>query len=51
MINGLPTLAIKKNVAAMDGIDKKAFSAFLKEEDVDWKNPQDVLKVINYLVK
>lgn len=51
VINGLPTLAIKKNVAAMDGINKKAFAAFLKEADIDWKNPQDVLKVIDYIVE
>ena len=51
VINGLPTLAIKKNVAAMDGVNKKAFSEFLKQEGINWKNPQDVLKVIDYIVE
>lgn len=51
VINGLPTLAIRKNVAAMDGIDKKAFSEFLKVEKINWKDPQDVLKVIDFIVK
>lgn len=51
VINGLPTLAIRKNVAAMDGVDKKAFSEFLKAEKIDWKEPQDMLKVIDYVVK
>lgn len=51
VINGLPTLAIRKNVAAMDGVDKKAFSEFLKTEKINWKDPQDMLKVIDYIVK
>lgn len=51
VIDGLPTLAIRKNVAAMDGVDKKAFSEFLKAEKINWKDPQDMLKVIDFLVK
>ena len=51
VINGLPTLALKKNVSAMDGIDKKAFTEYLKAEKIDWKDPQDLLKVIDYIVE
>ena len=49
VIDGMPVLALRKNVAALEGIDKKAFSAFLKEEKIDWKDPQDLLKVIGYI--
>lgn len=49
VIDGMPVLALRKNVAALEGIDKKAFSAFLKEEKIDWKDPQDLLKVIGYV--
>ena len=51
VINGLPTLALKKNVSAMDGINKKAFTEYLKAEKIDWKDPQDLLKVIDYIVE
>lgn len=51
VINGMPTLAIRKNVAALDGIDKKDFSEFLKKEKIDWKDPQDLLKVIDYIAE
>ena len=51
VINGLPTLALKKNVTSMDGVDKKAFTEYLKAEKIDWKDPQDLLKVIDYIVE
>lgn len=42
--------ADKKNVSALDGLDKKAFKAFLKAEKIKWDEPQDLIKVIEYLV-
>lgn len=41
--------ASKKNVADLDGLDKKAFKAFLKSEDIQWDDPQDLVKVIEYV--
>lgn len=41
--------ANKKSVSAMNGIDKKVFSAFLKSEKIDWKDPQDLIKVVDYV--
>ena len=51
VINGISVPAARKSVAAMEGVDKKEFAAFLKENKIDWKNPQDVLKVIGFVVK
>lgn len=41
--------ASKKNVADLDGLDKKAFKAFLKSEDIQWDDPRDLVKVIEYV--
>ena len=41
--------ADKKSVAALEGMDKKAFNAFLKAEKIRWSNPQDLVKVIEYI--
>ena len=41
--------ASKKNVADLDGLDKKAFKAYLKSEDIQWDDPQDLVKVIEYV--
>ena len=41
--------ASKKNVADLDGLDKKAFKVFLKSEDIQWDDPQDLVKVIEYI--
>lgn len=41
--------ANKKSVAALDGINKKEFSAFLKTEKIQWNEPQDLVKVIDYI--
>lgn len=41
--------ANRKSVAAIDGLDKKAFKAFLKSEDIQWDDPQDLAKVIEYI--
>lgn len=42
--------ANKKSVAALDGLDRKAFSAFLKSEKIEWDEPQDLVKVLDYIV-
>lgn len=41
--------ANKKSVAALEGINKKEFSAFLKMEKIQWNEPQDLIKVIDYI--
>jgi len=41
--------ANKKSVAALEGINKKEFSAFLKTEKIQWNEPQDLIKVIDYI--
>lgn len=41
--------ANKKSVSALDGLDKKAFNAFLKSEKIIWTDPQDLIKVIDYI--
>ncbi len=43
--------ATKKDVSDIDGIDKKALGAFLKEKKVKWKNPQDLLVVLDYVAE
>ena len=42
--------ANKKSVAALDGLDRKSFSAFLKSEKIEWDDPQDLVKVLHYIV-
>lgn len=42
--------ATKKGVAALDGVNKKAFSAFLKSEKIKWDEPEDLVKVLNYIL-
>lgn len=51
VIDGTLVPASRKNVTAMDGIDKKVFAAFLKENKIDWKDPQDMLKIIDFVVE
>lgn len=51
VINGVSMPAAKKSITSMEGVDKKAFAAFLKEEKINWKDPQDMLKVIDYAVR
>ncbi len=41
--------AEKKSVSSLDGLDKKAFKAFLKAEKIKWDKPQDLAKVIDYI--
>ncbi|MBQ6878865.1 MAG: hypothetical protein IJN52_01510 [Bacteroidales bacterium] len=41
--------ANKKSVSSLDGLDKKAFSAFLKSEKIIWTDTQDLVKVLEYI--
>ena len=41
--------ANKKSVAALPGVDKKALSGFLKAEKIKWNDPQDLVKVIEFI--
>ena len=41
--------ADKQNVLDIDGLDKKAFKAFLKAEKIKWDDPQDLVKVIEFI--
>lgn len=41
--------ANKKSVTDLEGIDKKAFSEFLKSGKISWKDPQDLVKVVDYI--
>ena len=41
--------ANKKSVSEMEGIDKKAFALFLKEGGIKWKDPQDLVKIVDYI--
>lgn len=41
--------AAKKDVMQIDGIDKDALSAFLKGNKIKFKNPQDNLKVLDFI--
>jgi hypothetical protein len=41
--------ANKSTVIDMTGVDKKAFSTFLKSNDIKWKDPEDLVKVIDYI--
>ena len=41
--------ADRQNVLDIDGLDKKAFKAFLKAEKIKWDDPQDLVKVIDFL--
>ena len=41
--------ADKQNVLDIEGLDKKAFKAFLKTEKIKWDDPQDLVKVIEFI--
>ncbi len=41
--------ANKKSVLAIDGVDKKAFAEFLKANDIKWKEPEDLVKIIDFV--
>ena len=41
--------AKKKDVADLEGVDKKEFSKFLKANDIRWNDVQDLVKVLDYI--
>ena len=41
--------ANRKSVSDLPGIDKKAFSKFLKSEKVKWNDVDDLVKVLNFI--
>lgn len=50
LIIGLEQIpAERKAVAALEGLDKKAFKAFLKSEKIKWDDPQDLVKVLDFI--
>ena len=49
VIDNILIFANKSNVINMTGIDKKAFSAFLKANDIKWKEPEDLVKIIDFI--
>lgn len=46
---GKVVFAAKKDVSEIDGIDKKALNAFLKENKIRWKDPQSLIVLLDYL--
>lgn len=43
--------AAKKDVSSIDGVDKKALNAFIKENGIKWKNPQSLLALLDYIAQ
>ena len=41
--------AAKKDVMQIDGLSKDSTNLFLKENKIKWKEPQDLLKVLDYI--
>ena len=41
--------ASKKSVSDLEGVDKKAFSKFLKAEKIKWSDVDDLVKVLDYI--
>lgn len=41
--------ANKKSVLAIEGVDKKVFSEFLKSNDIKWKEVVDLVKIVDYI--
>lgn len=46
---GKAVFASKKDVSQIEGIDKDAFKTFLKENQIKWKNPDSLLKVVDFI--
>lgn len=49
VIDNLLIFANKSSVIDMTGVDKKAFSAFLKSNQIKWKEPEDLVKIIDFI--
>lgn len=46
---GKVVFASRRDVSDIEGLDKKAFSGFLKTSKIKWKDPQDLLSVLDYV--
>ena len=49
VMNDAVVFAAKKDVSDIYGIDKKALNAFLKENNIKWKDPQSLILLLDYL--
>lgn len=49
VIDNILIFANKSTVVDMTGVDKKEFSAFLKANDIKWKEPEDLVKIIDFI--
>ena len=49
VISGRSIYAAKKDVLQIDGLDKDAANTFIKENKIKWKEPQDILKVLDFV--
>lgn len=49
VIDNLLIFANKSSVIDMTGVDEKAFSAFLKSNQIKWKEPEDLVKIIDFI--
>ncbi len=43
--------ATKRDVLAIDGVDKDAVNAFIKENKIKWKDPQSLVRLVDFLNK
>lgn len=41
--------AAKRDVLQVNGLDKTAVNAFIKENKIRWKEPQDILKILDFI--
>ena len=44
-----PVYASRKDVLELSGLDRNLIKAFLKENSINWKDPQDLLKVHEFI--
>jgi hypothetical protein len=44
-----PVYASRKDVLELPGLDKDLTKAFLKENKINWKDPQDLMKVHDFI--
>lgn len=51
VFRGNVVFAGKKDVMNVDGLDKKALAAFIKEKKIKWKDPQSLIELVDYMVE
>lgn len=49
VVPGYKIYAAKKDVSELPNLDKKELNAFLKENQVKWKDPQSLLPLVDYI--